>query len=156
MVSTAKHKTPRRQTNQRKIILDYLRKVREHPTAETVYSEVKKAIPNITLATVYRNLHVLAEENFVQELEVDKEYHFDVKQCKDGTHDCELCQKKACNHLHLYCDSCHSIVDVKDKKLTQKIVERAQKQDFEVNRIELIVRGTCKHCQSKKTRGENL
>jgi Fur family ferric uptake transcriptional regulator len=147
MVAPTKQKMPRRQTNQRKIILDYLQKVRDHPTAEAVYSEVKKKIPKITLATVYRNLHVLAEENLVQELEVDKEYHFDVKECKCKTQDCINCRDKSCNHIHLHCDTCHSIVDVEDKKLTRKIVESAQKSGFEVNRIELIVRGICKDCQ---------
>ena len=48
-----------RLTNQRKIILEELRAVTTHPTADEVYGMVRKRMPRISLGTVYRNLEVL-------------------------------------------------------------------------------------------------
>ena len=55
--SKAKH----RMTKQRKLILEVLRNTNTHPTADWIYEQVKKEIPNISLGTVYRNLRLLSE-----------------------------------------------------------------------------------------------
>ena len=47
-------------SKQREIILEYLRSVKTHPTAETIYEEVRKKDKKISLGTVYRNLDKLA------------------------------------------------------------------------------------------------
>ena len=51
--------TKMKQTIQRQAILMYLKETKIHPTAEQVYGEIKKQIPNISLGTVYRNLNLL-------------------------------------------------------------------------------------------------
>lgn len=48
-------------SRQREAIKDYLRSTKEHPTADTVYSNVKQRFPNISLGTVYRNLNLLTD-----------------------------------------------------------------------------------------------
>ena len=48
-------------SRQREAIKDYLSSVTTHPTADTVYLNVKQEFPNISLGTVYRNLNLLAE-----------------------------------------------------------------------------------------------
>ena len=48
-------------SRQRDLIYSYLDGNTEHPTADMVYSEIKKEIPNISLGTVYRNLSQLEE-----------------------------------------------------------------------------------------------
>jgi len=48
-----------RNTKQRAVILDILKKGGYHPTAEAIYHEARKVIPNISLGTVYRNLNFL-------------------------------------------------------------------------------------------------
>ena len=50
-----------RMTNQRRIILEELRKVDTHPTVDELYTIVKARMPHISLGTVYRNLDLLAE-----------------------------------------------------------------------------------------------
>ena len=42
-----------RLSKQRKVILEELRKVKSHPTADEVYDMVRKIIPRISLGTVY-------------------------------------------------------------------------------------------------------
>ena len=38
----------------------------DHPTAETVYMDIKEDFPNISLGTVYRNLSLLADLGEIQ------------------------------------------------------------------------------------------
>ena len=45
-----------KQFKKRNAILSYLQATDEHPSAEMVYMGVKKVCPDISLATVYRNL----------------------------------------------------------------------------------------------------
>lgn len=48
-------------SRQRESIKEYLNNTYEHPTADTVYLNVKQEFPNISLGTVYRNLNLLAD-----------------------------------------------------------------------------------------------
>jgi len=50
-----------KRSKQREAIVRVLKRTSSHPTAEWIYEEVKKEIPNIGLATVYRNLRLLKE-----------------------------------------------------------------------------------------------
>lgn len=48
-----------RMTRQRTVILEKLRKVATHPSADEIYEMVRKRLPRIRLGTVYRNLEIL-------------------------------------------------------------------------------------------------
>jgi Fur family ferric uptake transcriptional regulator len=61
---------PRRNTRQRRVVLEELRKVRSHPTAAELYEIVRHRLPRISLATVYRNLELLADEGLIRKLDV--------------------------------------------------------------------------------------
>ena len=50
-----------RMTRQRMVILEELRKVKTHPTADELYAMVRTRMPRISLGTVYRNLDFLTE-----------------------------------------------------------------------------------------------
>ena len=54
-MATTKH------SKQRDAIYTFLMSRKDHPTAETVYANVIKEFPNISLGTVYRNLSFLVE-----------------------------------------------------------------------------------------------
>ena len=55
-------------SRQRQAIIDYLCSTKEHPTAETVYTNVRIQYPNVSLGTVYRNLNLLADEGEILRL----------------------------------------------------------------------------------------
>jgi len=57
-------------TRQRRVILDEIRQVRTHPTADEVYELVRKRLPRISLGTVYRNLETLSEWGLIQKLDL--------------------------------------------------------------------------------------
>ena len=58
-----------RMTRQRKIILEELRKVVSHPTAEEIHVMVRTRLPRISLGTVYRNLDFLAATGEIRQLQ---------------------------------------------------------------------------------------
>ena len=121
----------RRQTEQRKKILDYVNSVRTHPTAEDVYNHVKKEVPSITLATVYRNLHILVEQGMMMKISVTGEFHFDA-----DTED----------HVHLVCEKCNEIIDYENDKVFSGIYKAMENSDFLSKKMNLQIEGLCKNC----------
>ena len=55
-------------TRQRAAVYDYLRSVDSHPTAEEVYTAVRRDISNISLATVYKALDALVDSHMATKL----------------------------------------------------------------------------------------
>jgi len=88
----------RRMTQQRKVILEELRKVTSHPTAEELHRLVRERLPRISIATVYRNLEVLADEGMVWKMDVAG-----TQRRFDGT---------TANHYHIRCRVCGRLDDV--------------------------------------------
>ncbi|HMK36166.1 MAG TPA: transcriptional repressor [Desulfomonilaceae bacterium] len=91
-------KTPRRMTRQRKVILEELKKVTSHPTADQLHQMVRTRIPTVSIATVYRNLEILSEEGQVLKLDVAG-----TQRRFDGT---------TANHYHIRCSLCGKVDDV--------------------------------------------
>jgi len=61
------------QTSQKQAILRFVLASKNHPTAEEVFEAVKKDLPCIGFATVYRNLAALAKAGKIKEVRfVDK------------------------------------------------------------------------------------
>lgn len=89
-----------RMTHQRKIILEEVRKIHSHPTADEVYSIVRKKIPRISMGTVYRNLDILAKIGLVQRIEPGQGHP---QMRFDG---------KIEDHYHITCIGCGSLEDV--------------------------------------------
>lgn len=57
-----------RLTPQRSVILEELRKLRSHPTADELYALVRARIPHVSLGTVYRNLDLLSRSGIIVKL----------------------------------------------------------------------------------------
>ena len=120
-----------RNTNQKIKVLEYLKSVKSHPTAEMVYLAVKKDLPAITLATVYRNLNQLAEKGDILRLEINKEYHYDA--------DMEY-------HQHCVCNKCGKIIDLFQKEISKYCLGKIEIKDFQPTSANIIFHGVCKKC----------
>ena len=122
-----------RRTKQREVILRVLRTTNSHPTVDWIYDEVRKEIPNISLATVYRNLRLLRESGEVLELDLSGTFsRF------DGNPE---------NHYHFRCEKCGRVFDV-DEPVNKELDERvAQKTGFKVSHHRIEFRGLCQECQ---------
>ncbi len=57
-----------RYTRQRAAVFDYLCAVESHPTAEDVYLAVRRRLPKISLATVYKALEALVDSQLAEKL----------------------------------------------------------------------------------------
>jgi len=78
--------------------MEELKKLNCHPTAEDLYAIVKNRLPQISLATVYRNLDILSEAGEVLKLEMaGKQRRFD---------------GDTSFHYHLRCSECGAVEDV--------------------------------------------
>ncbi|MDD6352259.1 MAG: transcriptional repressor [Lachnospiraceae bacterium] len=119
-----------RNTLQRAAVLNDLKHRSDHPTAEMVYTTVKNDIPNISLATVYRNLRGLAKDEEIISFTQNGKEHFD---------------GNTVPHVHLCCKSCGRIEDL---MLTKESFEKMDfPEDFLVRNI--VVEGLCKDCRQK-------
>jgi Fur family ferric uptake transcriptional regulator len=79
-------------TRQRKLILEELKRMDNHPSADELYDAVRSRLPKISLGTVYRNLEILSELGQIQKLELggatrrydwdtEKHYHIRCVEC---------------------------------------------------------------------------
>lgn len=122
----------RRMTNQRKAILEYLRSTKTHPTADMVYKAISEKLPQITLATVYRNLNVLVEDGQAIKFEVNKEARFDAD---------------TSFHQHCICKHCGAITDVFQPEISRYALEHCHAKNFEPETVTIIFSGKCKRCE---------
>jgi Fur family peroxide stress response transcriptional regulator len=123
----------RRDTKQREAILKILLNTRSHPTADQIYDEVRKIIPNISKGTVYRNLQVLEEDGAISVLNI-----------KD-TRSCYEVKQKI--HYHFRCERCGRVFDL-DEPVNTDIEKRiAIRTGFKVSSHQTEFRGMCKDCR---------
>lgn len=128
----------KRNTIQKTKILSYLMSVKTHPTAEMVYAAISKDLPMLTLATVYRNLHSLADQGMILRFKYKNTYRFD---------------GNSKLHFHAACKSCGTIYDYTSKKY-EKFIESEKKElaekGFIADSYNLIFYGLCKKCNEVK------
>ena len=120
-------------TRQRAAVYAYLRSVDSHPTAEEVYSAVRRCNPKISLATVYKALEALVDSHLANKLAY-----------ADGParYDC-----RSDSHYHLRCLKSGQVRDLATPfdpdlldKLDPHLVESLRRQGFQVTdyRLELL------------------
>lgn len=71
---------------------------KDHPTADTVYANVRKEYPNISLGTVYRNLSLLSERGEIMKISTG-----------DGP---DRFDGNPLPHYHFVCKKCGSVIDL--------------------------------------------
>ena len=125
----------RRNTQQRKVILDILRSTNIHPTADWIYERARQYIPNISLGTVYRNLKILRDEGLILELSDGKQSRF------DGRID---------EHFHFKCSNCNSIYDVDTEEAVRINEEILQKEGYQVHSYDITFTGICPKCNGSQ------
>lgn len=123
-----------RMTRQREIILKILRGS-SHPTAEMIYTEVRKRLPHISLGTVYRNLRTLKEMGDLSELQCSGEYsRFD---------------SNLSSHYHVTCSLCGRIsdIDINLAYLKELEEEVRKRSGFDISSHCAGFYGICQDCK---------
>lgn len=120
-------------SRQREAIKSFLMTRYDHPTAETVYLNIKEEFPNISLGTVYRNLSLLSDIGEIQKLSTgvgpDR---------FDGN---------AAPHYHFICKDCGSVLDLKIDGLDHINILAGQGFDGEIEGHVAYFYGKCPCCK---------
>jgi Fe2+ or Zn2+ uptake regulation protein len=127
----------RRLTKQKKLLYAILKKSGTHLTNEQVFSKACKKLPNLSLATVYRNLELMREESLLDEVYVvGKPKWYEIK--------------KYTNHGHLFCEKCGLLIDAVECSfcITGRKIQKELK--FEGKSFSFLIIGLCKKCCQQK------
>lgn len=121
-------------TETRKAVLSYMITSHEHPSAEKIYQDLLPSYPNMSLATVYNNLKVLIDENFVEEIKIsnDNTTYFDFM-----GHD----------HLNVVCEKCGRIADFEDVEIPDLKREAEAQTGYQITKTQVLMYGICPECQ---------
>lgn len=128
--------TVRRNTKQLSIILDTIKMMPRHFTADDVYEEVKKEYPGLGQATVFRNLNKMAEEGILLRIEVP-----------GGASRYELSAPK---HYHAKCMVCGSLFDVEMDYIPNLENKVKDAHGFVFSGHDIIFTGICSSCRKKQ------
>ena len=137
----------RRSTKQRQIILDVLKKMKNHPTADEIYEAVRHHLPRISLGTVYRNLQILSRSGMIRTLTDGERMRFD-----SSLHE----------HYHIRCLACGRVDDMPESALRELGEKIVGESNYKILGFKMEFVGICPACliQGKEvsiedeTRGE--
>ncbi len=122
-------------SRQREVIKEFLKTRKDHPTADTVYMNVREQYPNISLGTVYRNLTLLADIGEIQRLRVgDGVDHFDAD---------------VSPHYHFVCTECGSVIDLEMDSIDNIVDIAGMNFDGKITGHVTYFYGYCGNCQKK-------
>ncbi|GMV95083.1 MAG: hypothetical protein AMXMBFR82_48610 [Candidatus Hydrogenedentota bacterium] len=121
-----------RLTHQRLEIYRELMAAKDHPSAEMVYTRVRKRIPTISLDTVYRTLGSLEECNIIGRV--------------GASTSSARFESNPFPHDHFICDGCGEIRDVYASELNREALVRAVPEAYVVRSSHVELRGFCPAC----------
>lgn len=122
-------------SRQREAIKEFLASRKDHPTADTVYLNVRRSFPNISLGTVYRNLTLLSELGEINRLRLgDGVDHFDADLSP---------------HYHLVCSECGNVIDLEMQNIDYITQMAAKAFDGQIQGHVTYFYGLCSKCSRK-------
>ena len=128
-------------SRQRESIMNALMDRTDHPTAETIYNEIKEDYPKISLGTVYRNLTLLEELGKVQK--ISTEYgpdRFDYN---------------VVPHCHFTCRECKGVSDLPFELHGEFLARVMESFDGRVEKCSILLSGVCPKCTRKLKQQED-
>jgi Fur family peroxide stress response transcriptional regulator len=128
-------RTGLRFTAQRRHVYGVLLGQRDHPTAEEVFIRAKRAMPDISLATVYNCLDTLAQCGLVRQVNHER----------GATRYCSNLER----HHHFYCDDCGGTFDI-DAQPAPAQPTLHLPPGFNMQHLEISFRGTCPACTVRR------
>lgn len=120
-------------TKQRQAVLRVIRESDAHLTANEVFEDARRILSGISFATVYNSLRYLKNEGLIGEV-------------RFGT-DAARYDPKMTRHDHAICNKCGKLVDLELTIPEGLLKEGAERSNFEVESIELTLRGLCPGCR---------
>lgn len=122
-------------SRQREAIKEFLNSRCDHPTADTVYENIREVYPNISLGTVYRNLSLLVSIGEVMKITAPNgPDRFDARTNP---------------HNHFICKNCHSVIDLEMEETNDLLKLAAERFDGQIDSHTTHFFGLCKNCTKK-------
>ena len=103
-----------------------------HINIDDIYDSVKKQYPTLSLATIYKNIIMMQDNNVIVEVPMNGEK--------------SKYELKKEEHMHLICEVCGHI---KDTEITTATKEVLVIENFQVKASQINLFGLCQKCQSK-------
>jgi Fur family peroxide stress response transcriptional regulator len=120
-------------THQRQVLYEVMKMMHGHPSPEEVYARVKKKVPAISLATVYKNIHLFVESGLFSKVSM---HHGSLR-----------VEMNDVAHHHMVCSKCKAITDVGEQELGLVSKKNKLPGGFLVERYAVDVIGICAKCQ---------
>ena len=120
-------------TFQRMNILEKI-EIYGHMSIDTIYEEVIKTHPSLSLATVYKNIILMVEKGVLVEVPItgQKSKYELIKE----------------DHIHLVCTECGEVEDKPQHSAADALFTSMTKQEnFTLNKQQINLYGVCSHCQ---------
>ncbi len=128
-------KKVRRNTRQRRVVLEELRGVATHPTAAELFDLTRRRLPGISLGTVYSNLELLSRTGVIRKLEISgSAARF------DGNPD---------RHCHVHCVRCGRVDDVHGVPANLMKTGDLNVGGYEILECTLGFVGICPKCKTR-------
>ena len=130
-----------RNTVQKTLILNTVRSMKNHPTADEIYEAVCNLCPGISKGTVYRDLNRLALSGEIRRVAMaNAPDRYDLT---------------AYNHAHCRCSVCGKVYDYRLKVEPELDTDGTENFDFEADSIDVVVHGVCKICKDTDMSAES-
>ena len=123
-------------TQQRQVLYEVMQGLPGHPSPEEIYAEVRQRLPAVSLATVYKNIHLFLERGVLKQLSM---HHGSLR-----------VEMNNVAHHHIVCSYCKTITNIEEKDLGILPSRRELPGGFQVERYSIDVIGICAACQKAK------
>lgn len=126
----------KRHTLQRSLVLEAVKYLHCHATADDIYYLIVTKHPNISRGTVYRNLNLLSDIGEIRKVEIPSGAdRFD--------HECHP-------HYHARCIECNRVFNVDMEFISDLQKNIKDTQGFEFTGHDLIFKGICLECNGRR------
>lgn len=116
--------------------------------AQEIYAWLKEKGSDINLATVYRNLERLYEENQIRRVRMIGEEEM-MYQVNKPDQSCS-------NHLHLYCRRCGRVIHMKEREMQEIESVLYRSYGFALDCSDSLISGLCRTCQEEEKKNGNV
>ena len=126
-----------KQFKKRNAILECLRGTTLHPSAEMVHEMLQDQHPDISIATVYRNLSRFRSQGLIQ--------------CVATVRGTERFDANVTPHVHFICSHCDAVIDLHQIAVPQSLASQVKETSgCHADECQLTFTGLCKSCYQQK------
>jgi len=102
-----------------------------HINIDDIYEEVKEQYPTLSLATIYKNIILMQQNNVIVEVPMNGEK--------------SKYELKKGEHMHLICQACG---EIQDREIAPQTKEALVIENFQLKSSQINLYGLCQKCQN--------